>query len=123
MRNLIIKTVFATTLGVAAISSAFAYADDENTRFSASASEPSANERAPYGYVANGQPDRIVTLGKDTKYLNVTRMETVRIIVAGKTVTWNFDTLGTPTFLLSDITPEAKGVRVYVSENSMYLGG
>ncbi|MCP2807320.1 CzcE family metal-binding protein, partial [Salmonella enterica subsp. enterica serovar Typhimurium] len=74
-------------------------------------------------YLTNGQPERIVTLGKDAKYLNVARMETVRINVAGKSVTWNFDTLGTPTFLLSDIIPEAKGIRVYVSENPMYLGG
>ena len=123
MRHLIIKTAFATTLGIAAVSSAFAYADDENTRFSATTSEPTANERAPYGYLTDGQPERIVTLGKDAKYLNVARMETVRINVAGKSVTWNFDTLGTPTFLLSDIIPEAKGIRVYVSENPMYLGG
>ncbi|MBY0341163.1 MAG: hypothetical protein K2Q19_08375 [Rhodocyclaceae bacterium] len=59
MRHLIIKTAFATTLGIAAVSSAFAYADDENTRFSATTSEPTANERAPYGYVTNGQPERI----------------------------------------------------------------
>ncbi|MDP3455894.1 CzcE family metal-binding protein [Methyloversatilis sp.] len=124
MRHLIIKTAFATTLGIAAVSSAFAYADDENTRFSATTSEPTANERAPYGYLTNGQPERIVTLGKDAnKYLNVTRMETIRINVAGKSVTWNFDTLGTPTFLLSDIIPEAKGIRVYVSEKPIYLGG
>lgn len=123
MRNVVTKFTLAAFLGALAINSAFAYADDENTRFSATTSEPTANERAPYGYVTNGQPERIVTLDKDAKYLNVTRMETVRINVAGKSVTWNFDTLGTPTFLLSDIIPEAKGVRVYVSENPMYLGG
>ena len=123
MRHLIIKTAFATTLGIAAVSSAFAYADDENTRFSATTSEPTANERAPYGYVTNGQPERIVTLSKDAKYLNVTRMETVRINVGGTTVTRNFNRLRTPTFLLSEIITEAKGIRVYVSENPMYLGG
>lgn len=123
MRNLIIKTAFATTLGIAAVSTAFAYADNENTRFSATASELTANERAPYGYVGNGKPDRTVTLSKDAKYLNVDRMETVRINVAGKAVTWTFDTFGTPTFPLSDIIPEAKGIQVYVSENPLYIGG
>ncbi len=123
MRNVIIKAAFATTLGIAAVSSAFAFSDDENTRFSATTSEPSANERAPYGYAVNAQPARIVTLGKDAKYLNVTQMETLRINVAGKSVTWNFDTFGTPTFPLSDIIPEAKGIRVYVSENPLYSGG
>lgn len=57
-----------------------------------------------------------MTLGKDAKYLNVTRMETVQVNVAGKSVTWNFDTLGAPNFPLSNIIPEAKGIRVYVSE-------
>lgn len=123
MRNVIIKAAFAATLGMTAAGSVLAYSDEWNVTPSSTTSEPSANERAPYGYVVNGQPDRIVTLGKDAKYLNVTRMETVRVNVAGKSVTWNFDTLGTPNFPLSDIIPEAKGIRVYVSENPLYIGG
>lgn len=123
MRTMLIKAAFATTLGLAAVGGAFAFSDEGGTNFSATSSEPTANERAPYGYVTNGQPDRIITLGKDAKYLNVTRMEAVRINVAGKSLTWNFDTLGTPNFPLSDIIPEAKGIRVYVSENPLYIGG
>lgn len=61
-------------------------------------------------------------LTKGAKYLNVTRMETVQINVAGKSVTWTFDTLGTPNFPLSKIIPGVEGITVYVSENPNLLG-
>lgn len=122
MRNLIAKLTLVATLGAAASGAALAHAYEEGdgSHFPGHPKSVSAvataSDRASYGTAVSGQPDRIVTLGKDAKYLNVTRMETVGINVAGKSVTWNFDTLGTPNFLLSDIIPEAKGIRVYVSE-------
>ena len=86
-------------------------------------SQPAANQRAPYGYATSGPASRVVNLDSGTKYLNVTRLETVQINFAGKSVTWTFDTLGTAPFPLSKIIPGAEGVRVYVAENPMYRGG
>lgn len=83
--------------------------------------EQKAQTGTPFGYASNAAPDRVVTIvrGK-TKYLNVKRLETLRITDGVSTVTWTFDTLGLPIFPLAEILPGASGVTVYVDENPMY---
>lgn len=83
---------------------------------------PGVNQLAPYGYGAGKAPDREVRIAQGDRYLNVTRMETVRIVVAGNSVVWTFDTLGTPSFPLDKIVPGASGVTVYVAETPTYGG-
>lgn len=76
--------------------------------------------------VQSGYADREVTLADGAKYLNVQRNETVRINVAGKSFTWRFDTLSTPSFRLGEIAPQGVGARdimVYVAEDPAYIGG
>lgn len=82
--------------------------------------EPTANQLAPYGYATTGAAAREVSINSGTKYLNVTRLEAVKINVDGKSVTWSFDTLGTNAFPLSKIVSGAEGVTVYVAENPSY---
>ncbi|CAB1369020.1 CzcE family metal-binding protein [Denitratisoma oestradiolicum] len=90
---------------------------------SESKSQPTANQLAPFGYQSTGTAARVVSVDADTKYLNVTRLETVQIKAGGKTVTWMFDTRGTAPFPLSKIIPGTDGVTVYVAENPAYIGG
>ena len=71
----------------------------------------------------HGAAARVVSIDAGTKYLNVTRLETVQIKVGGKSVTWMFDTLGTASFPLSKVIPGTDGVTVYVAENPAYIGG
>ena len=65
---------------------------------------------------------RTITVGPDTKYVNVTGGETVRIQVGGRTFAWNF--IGTrSSFDLARIAPAATldhKVTVYVAPNPMY---
>lgn len=128
MRKILIPVLFAL-VGTAGANAAFAhgYEEGDGSHYPghpelAFNSEPTANERAPLGYTANAHPSRVINLEKGAKYLNVTRMETVQINVAGKSVTWTFDTLGTPSFSLSKIIPGVEGITVYVSEDINQLG-
>lgn len=69
--------------------------------------------------------DRQIELRPGTKYVNVTRGETVLIKVGGKAFAWKFDTLGTPVFNLQEIAPKdinVQGVQVYVGQNPYDLG-
>ena len=84
-------------------------------------SQPSANQRAVYGYVVTDAAARTVSIDSTSRFLNVTRLETVKINVDGKSVTWKFDTLGTQPFQLASIIPEARNVTVYVTESPYYL--
>ncbi|SBT09248.1 conserved exported hypothetical protein [Candidatus Accumulibacter aalborgensis] len=88
-----------------------------------SRSQPTASQLAPYGYVASGVAGRVFNVDSGTKHINVSRLETVRIDVGGKSVTWKFDTLGTAPFPLSKIISGADGVTVYVAENPASQGG
>ena len=83
---------------------------------------PTANQLAPFGYAATKNADREVSLPGGSKYLYVTRLETVKINVGGKSVVWTFDTLGAAPFPLSKIVPGADGITVYVTENPASLG-
>ena len=62
---------------------------------------PTANQLAPFGYAATKNADREVSLPSGGKYFNVTRLETLKLNVGGKSVVWTFDTLGTAAFPLS----------------------
>ncbi|MDS4016063.1 MAG: CzcE family metal-binding protein [Candidatus Accumulibacter sp.] len=118
-------------LGTLSVTSSAAIAHEDSTEAgaihwlshsAASASVPSARQLAPYGYVAAKEADREVVLSAGQKYLNVTRLETVRLNVAGKSVIWTFDTLGAASFSLDKIVPGASGVTVHVAENLTYRG-
>ena len=59
----------------------------------------------------------------DTRYINVTRLETVALKVGDKTVNWTFDTLGTNSFPLSKVVQGADKVTVYLEESPLYRNG
>ena len=65
---------------------------------------------------------RTIVVGPDTKYVNVTGGEIVRIQIAGRTFVWNF--IGTrSSFDLARIAPPGtldRKVTVYVAPNPMY---
>lgn len=117
-------------ISVAAVGTAYAHEDySEGAGFhwlshvSETKSSPTANQLAPFGYAATKNADREVVLASGSKYLNVTRLETIKIHVGGKSVVWTFDTLGTASFPLAKIVAGADGITVYVAENPAYQGG
>ena len=114
----------AAILGVLSLAplaaGARAASDDTTTRPVESRTE---QQMALYGYVVAGPGERTIRITNATKYINVTRLETVRLEKDGKVVVWNFDTLGTRAFPLSKILPSAVGIIVYVDESPLYRGG
>jgi hypothetical protein len=78
----------------------------------------------PLGSPAAGSfAQRTINLLPDTRYVNVEQGETIKFSSGGKTFTWNFDTLGTPTFNLAKIAPKdinSGNIQVYVSRNPLY---
>jgi hypothetical protein len=121
----------AVTLALALASGSAAYAHEENSEamtghwlshVAEGKGAPTANQLAPYGYPADRSADREINVSGGG-HLNVTRLETARITVGGKSIVWTFDTLGTTSFPLSRILPGADGITVYVAENPMYSGG
>lgn len=80
-----------------------------------------AQTETPFGHASTAAPERVVNVvrGK-TRYVNVKRLETVRITDGVSTVTWTFDTRGLPTFPLAKILPGSSGVTVYVDESPIY---
>lgn len=123
------KTKFASLtlialVGIVGATSAFAQvnSDDSASLFnqtSATQGQPSW-QSMPLGYAVNGGATRIVNIDSNTKYLNVQQLETVQINAHGKTLIWQFDTLGTPVFQLSKIFPGVDSVTVYVAKNVTY---
>lgn len=89
----------------------------------ASPSQPSERQLAQYGYAVPGTPSRVITIDKDTRYLNVVRLETVAIRKGDKNATWMFDAPAGRSFPLSKIVPGTDGVTVYVAEDPLYQGG
>lgn len=125
MKTNFTKLALFAALSLTGATAAMAEYDSASIRWleqvQASKGQPTANQQAPYGYVATDAATRTVNIDSTTRYLNVTRFDTVKINVGGKSVTWKFDTLGTPSFPLASIIPEAKGVTVYVAESPLYL--
>lgn len=90
---------------------------------SASSGQPTERQLAPYGYAAPGAAaGRAIVVGKDTRHVNVVRLETVAIRVGDKSVIWTFDAYPRRSFPLSEIIPGADGVTVYVAESPLYRG-
>lgn len=117
-------------ISLAAVGTAYAHEDYSEAgtnhwlrHVSESKGVPTANQLAQFGYAATKKPDREVTLTVGSKHLNVTRLETVKINVDGKSIVWTFDTLNTVPFPLSKIGVGADDITVYVTENSAYRGG
>ena len=128
MQTSLIKLALLTALSAAGTTSALA-----NQGYSGSdahlpgggdeaGTKSSAIALAPYGHATAAAPLREVRLADSNGFLNVARLETVRIVTADKTVTWTFDTLGTHAFPLSKILPGADGITVFVSESPLYRG-
>ena len=85
--------------------------------------QPTQQQLAPLGYASKGPAEREVNLTSGLRHLNVVAGETVRFIDGGKDVSWRFDTLGNPTFLLSEVIPGAPRIEVHVSPDLLYSGG
>lgn len=92
-------------------------------RATESAGEPTANQRAPYGYATSGPVARVVNIDSTTRYLNVTQLEVIQINAGGKSVIWMFDTRGTVPFPLSKVISGVDGVMVYVEDNPANRSG
>ncbi len=129
MKHQIISLTLAASLFGIVSTAAFAhgnFSEEETMHWLAhvteAKSQPTANERAPFGYAVDGKADRTVDIGPGTKYLNVTRLETIRINAGGKSVIWKFDTMGTTPFPLSNVIPSLNGITVYVEESPLYRG-
>ena len=88
----------------------------------ATAAAPGAGRMDPMGYQVDSGAARVIDLTAPRKAVNVTAGETVEFRLPGNRVVWDFDTLGTPTFVLSRIIPGAPAVRVYVAPNPLYSG-
>ncbi|MGV8900444.1 MAG: CzcE family metal-binding protein [Burkholderiaceae bacterium] len=127
MMNLKKKTVSMLTVGMlfAAMSvSAQAEKPDNwatNLPLSASSS-PMKNTVDLYGNAIPVEAaTRQITLTPSTKWINVTRGESVNFIVGGKSFAWNFYTLRSETsFDLATIAPKdinVQQIRVYVARN------
>lgn len=130
MKTNISKISLVVALGLSVAGTAYAHEDYSEagtnhwiSHVADSKGSPSANQLAPYGYAATKGADREITLTSASKYLNVTRLETVKINVGGKSVAWTFDTLGTASFPLAKVIPGTDGVTVFVTENPSYQGG
>jgi hypothetical protein len=130
MKTNISKISLIVALGLSVAGTAYAHEDYSEagsnhwlSHVAESKSAPSTNQLAPYGYTATKGADREVTRTSASKYLNVTRLETVKINVGGKSVAWTFDTLGTASFSLGKVIPGTDGITVYVTENPSYQGG
>jgi hypothetical protein len=130
MKSKFSQLAVIATIIVAAAGTAYAHEDYSEagtnhwiSHVSESRSTPTANQLAPFGYAATKNADREVSLPSGGKYLNVTRLETIKINVGSKSVVWTFDTLGTAAFPLSKIVPGADGITVFVTENPAYMGG
>lgn len=130
MKTNISKISLIVALGLSVAGTAYAHEDYSEgaslhwlNHVAESKGSPTTNQLAPYGYAATKGADREVTLTSASKYLNVTRLETLKINVGGKSIAWTFDTLGTATFSLSKIVAGADDITVYVAENPAYRGG
>ena len=130
MKTNITQLILVAALGFAVTGTSYAHEDYSEagtnhwlSHLSESKSQPTTKQLAPYGYTTSSAAARVVTIDSSTKYLNVTRLETIQINAGGKSVTWMFDTLGTAPFPLAKVIPGTEGVTVYVTENPAYTGG
>ncbi|NYE58862.1 hypothetical protein FHW58_000014 [Duganella sp. 1224] len=94
--------------------------------FAGAAHAATAPQQAFGMAAAKAGADRQVTIGADTKWVNVDNGDTVTFNVDGKAFTWHFDTLHQEeAFDLAKIAPAgvaAGKVTVYVASNPLYRG-
>ena len=114
MKTKFSKLALIAAIGLAAAGTSYAHEDYSEagtyhwlSHVSESKSAPTANQQASFGYAATKNADREITLASGSKYLNVTRLETVKINIGGKSIVWTFDTLGTAPFPLAKIVSGA----------------
>ena len=130
MKKSIIAVLAVSAIRTLGSSAAFAHEDYSKRgtlhwleHVQARASSPTERELATYGYASNATPSRTVIVNADTRYINVTRLETVALKVGDKTVNWTFDTLGTNSFPLSKVVQGGDKVTVYLEESPLYRSG
>ena len=75
---------------------------------------------SPSGHATSAPAERTIQIepGKPAN-LVVKRFETIRITDGKQSVTWTFDTLGTPVIALDKVLPGAEG-KIYVNESPLY---
>ena len=130
MKKSIIAVLAVSAISTLGSSAAFAHEDYSDAgslhwleHVNARASNPTERELAAYGYTSNATPSRTIIVNANTRYINVTRLETVTLKVGDKTVNWAFDTLGTNSFPLSKVVPGVDNVTVYLEESPLYRYG
>ncbi|MDD2765346.1 MAG: CzcE family metal-binding protein, partial [Opitutaceae bacterium] len=86
MKTKFSKLALIAAIGLAAAGTSYAHEDYSEagtyhwlSHVSESKSAPTANQQASFGYAATKNADREITLASGSKYLNVTRLETVKI--------------------------------------------
>jgi hypothetical protein len=87
-----------------------------------SSGAPGLGRVAPLGHQVSGNSMRVIDLNNQRTAVSVMAGETVQFNLNGRSVTWVFDTVGTPTFRLAQIVPQAPDLMVYVSANPLYKG-
>jgi len=85
--------------------------------------QQTADKLAGYGYATSGIAVRVLSVDSGSSYRNGTRLETVRVDLGGRSITWTLDTFGTTSSPLSKTVPVAEGITVYMTENRAYRGG
>lgn len=130
MKTNLTRLTLIALLSSIGVTPAFAHEDSTESssmhwlsHIGTSSNPASANQTTTYGYASSRTAGRAVTLDRNSPYLNVTQGETVQINVAGKSVTWTFDTFNTAAFPLANIIPGADGVTVYVAPDPLSRGG
>jgi hypothetical protein len=83
------------------------------------------NTAADYGTaVASGPASQRITVGPDTRSVNVTDGDVVEFVIGGQSYLWHFQTFPNVNILtLDQIIPAARGVKVYVARNPLYKNG
>jgi hypothetical protein len=95
-----------------------AFAAEAHTAPPAPPQESVSNAR--FGHATNKPTDMVLRIEPGmAKNFRVKRFETFRITDGTKSVTWTFDTVGTPAIPLASIFPGASGT-IYVDESPLY---
>ena len=92
MKTKFSQLALIAAIGLAAAGTSYAHEDYSEagtnhwlSHVSESKSAPTANQLASFGYAATKNADREITLAGGSKYLNVTRLETVALKVGDNT--------------------------------------
>jgi outer membrane receptor protein involved in Fe transport len=126
VHNAILGTAFAAVTGATAaqVPTTIEYIGEATVFVSGTppSAAPGVGRENPMGHEVVAGASRTIDLTGRRKAVNVTAGEIVEFRLDGHAVTWDFDTLGTPSFVLSRIIPGAPAVRVYVAPDPMNGG-